>query len=94
FKANAQAELAKKKTAGKVGSLKDQKKAKGDTIIDEHWECAYAATRVRPPRKMTIEELRQSLELDYPELSYDRTTWEVDTDKKILIPIVTGSKKG
>lgn len=44
--------------------------------------------------KVTLEEVREYLEEDYPELSKDRTVMEYDIEKNIIIPILRGSRKG
>ncbi|MFE4029247.1 hypothetical protein ACFX4N_24120 [Priestia sp. YIM B13551] len=43
---------------------------------------------------MTLEQVREWLELDYPELSKERTKLVVEEEKKLIVPIVSGAKKG
>ena len=43
---------------------------------------------------LTLEDVRKKLEKDYPELSKQRTKMEWDEKKNIIVPIVTGGKKG
>lgn len=43
---------------------------------------------------LTLEDVRKKLEKDYPELSKQRTKMDWDEKKNIIVPIVTGGKKG
>ncbi|AYB47999.1 hypothetical protein [Paenibacillus lautus] len=43
---------------------------------------------------LELEEVRKRLEKDYPELSKQRTKMEWDEKKNIIVPMVTGGKKG
>ncbi|WP_067923975.1 hypothetical protein [Alicyclobacillus shizuokensis] len=55
----------------------------------------YAGYQIPVPRdEMTVEEVRQMLEADYPELSKERTEMLVDAEKKQIVPVVKGAKKG
>lgn len=63
--------------------------------VDTTWNIAYAAHQYNPPENdMTLEQVRQYLELDYPELSQERCRMEIDEAKKLIVPIVKGSKNG
>ncbi|UOE58158.1 hypothetical protein [Cytobacillus oceanisediminis] len=82
-----------KKTAAKATS-KDKKKKKEDIQVDESWTVAYAGNQLSPSRPMKLEELREELELDYPELSKERTRMEANEERKLVVPIVSGAKNG
>lgn len=75
-------------------NIKEQMKKKEERKVDGTWEVAYAAQRLNPPHEMTLEELRQYLELDWPELSKERCRMTVDEEKKLIVPIVSGAKNG
>lgn len=76
-------------------SIKDQKKARENMKVDTTWNIAYAARQYNPPEDdMTLEQVRQWLEIDYPELSKERCRLEIDNEKKLIVPIVNGAKKG
>lgn len=81
-------EPAKKKTATKKKPKVD------DIVVNEEWTVAYAARQTNPPREMKISELREHLELDYPELSKERCEMKVEEERKLIVPIVKGSKNG
>lgn len=85
----------KSKKISEVSSqIKKKLEEKANMKVDETWEVAYAGNRYNPPSEMTIEELRQHMELDYPELSKERCRMEVEEEKKLIVPIVSGAKKG
>lgn len=89
----------KTKAKGKSSSelaekLKEQKKKKEDVTITPEWTIAYSAQQYHVPNNMKLEEVRQWMELDYPELSKERTTWDINEEKHLLVPIVSGAKKG
>ncbi|WP_263117516.1 MoaD/ThiS family protein [Bacillus subtilis] len=76
-------------------NIKTQKKKRESMKVDKTWNIAYAANQYNPPEDdMTLDEVRQWLELDYPELSKERCRMEVNEEKKLIIPIVSGAKKG
>ena len=75
-------------------NIKEQMKKKEERKVDGTWEVAYAAQRLNPPHEMTLEELRQYLELDWPELSKERCRMTIDEEKKLIVPIVSGAKNG
>jgi hypothetical protein len=54
----------------------------------------FAGHEKRVPAEMTQEEIRQYLEEDFPELSKDRTSFDVNEEKKHLYVRVSGGKKG
>jgi len=55
----------------------------------------YAGHTIQVPNDdMTLEEIRQYLEEEFPELSKERTEMTVNKEKKSITPIVKGSKKG
>lgn len=88
----------KKPAAGKAKG-KDKKTTKPvdkkNIKVDTTWNIAYAAQQYNPPENdMTLEQVREWLELDYPELSKERCHMDVDADKKLIVPIVKGAKNG
>ncbi|MES9681656.1 hypothetical protein ABWK22_01745 [Gottfriedia acidiceleris] len=75
--------------------IKSQVERRKNIKVDTTWNIAYAGNQYNPPENdMTLEQLREYLELDYPELSKERTLMEIDEDKKLIVPIVKGSKNG
>lgn len=56
----------------------------------------YAGHSVPVPHDdMTLEDIREFLHCDFPELSKDRTSWNTDQEEdKILVPVISGAKKG
>lgn len=91
-------EEEKKPAAGKAKG-KDKKTTKPvdkkNIKVDTTWNIAYAAQQYNPPENdMTLEQVREWLELDYPELSKERCHMDVDADKKLIVPIVKGAKNG
>ena len=84
----------KKKNPALTKNIKEQIKKNDERKVDGTWQVAYAARRLNPPHEMTIEELRQFLELDWPELSKDRCSMTIDEEKKLIVPIVNGAKNG
>lgn len=87
-----------KKPTGKSKG-KDKKNTKPvdkkNIKVDTTWNIAYAAQQYNPPENdMTLEQVREWLELDYPELSKERCHMDVDADKKLIVPIVKGAKNG
>ncbi|MFE7817877.1 hypothetical protein ACFU1R_06690 [Priestia megaterium] len=84
-----------KKNSAVSKAIKNQVKKKEDMKVDKTWTVAYAAQQHNPPEDdMTLDALRQWLELDYPELSKERCRMEVDEEKKLVVPVVSGAKKG
>lgn len=84
-----------KKADAKKNAKKPQKKKAEDIVVDPSWTVAYAAQQYHPPHEgMKLEDLRAYLELDYPELSKERTKWEFDEDKKLVVPVISGAKMG
>lgn len=89
----------KSKAKGKASSelankLKEQKEKQENMTITPEWTIAYSAQQYHVPHDMKIEEVREWMEVDYPELSKERTTWDIDESKRLLVPIVSGAKKG
>lgn len=86
-KGKKQSELAKK--------IKEQKTKRENMKVDTTWNIAYAAQQYNPPEDdMTLEQVREYLEIDFPELSKERCRMEIDSAKKLIVPIVSGAKKG
>lgn len=84
----------KKKASEVSKNIKAQMEKKANMKVDPTWEVAYAGNRYNPPHEMTLDELRQYLELDYPEMSKERCRMDVEEDKKLIVPMITGAKKG
>lgn len=75
--------------------IKEQKAKKENLKVDKTWVVAYSAQQYNPPEDdMTLDSVREWLEIDYPELSKERCRMEVDETKKLIVPIVSGAKKG
>lgn len=75
--------------------IKEQKNRLASLKVDKSWTIAYSAQQYNPPEdNMTIEAVREWLEIDYPELSKERCRIEISEDKKLIVPIVSGAKKG
>lgn len=47
-----------------------------------------------PEEDMTLERVREFLQVDFPELSRERTKMDIDKDSKLIVPMVLGAKKG
>jgi hypothetical protein len=76
-------------------NIKSQVQKRENMKVDTTWNIAYAAQQYNPPENdMTLEQVREWLEMDYPELSKERCRMEIDEDKKLIVPIVKGSKNG
>lgn len=84
-----------KKDTALSKNIKGQVDKKSNMKVDTTWNIAYAAQQYNPPEDdMTLEQVREWLELDYPELSKERCRMEIDESKKLIVPIVKGSKNG
>jgi hypothetical protein len=78
-----------------VTSKPTQIKPKEEKKVGVSYNVYYAGNTIQVPEDdMTLEELREFLQVDFPEFSKDRTELIVDHDKKEVRPIVKGSKKG
>jgi len=78
------------KKADKKPAVKDE-----DLEVSTEWTIAYAGQQMNPPHdKMKVEDVRQWLEVDFPELSKERCKWSIEKKKKLMVPIVSGAKKG
>lgn len=74
---------------------KAKPKAKEEQKVDQEYMIYYAGHRVPVPQNnMTLESVRQFLEMDFPELSKARTEMTIDTKEKQIVPVVKGAKKG
>lgn len=62
--------------------------------VDATWTVCYAGHQINPSHPMKLEQMRESIEIDFPELSKSRTKWDVSEEKKIAVPIVLGAKMG
>lgn len=59
------------------------------------FRVAYARyTEILPKEDMTLDEVREWMEVDFPELSKERTKMDVDVETKTIVPMVVGAKKG
>jgi hypothetical protein len=68
---------------------------KPDEKVSTEFTVYYAGHRIPVPEdNMTLESLREFLEGDFPELSKERTEMTIDREKKQVVPIVKGAKKG
>lgn len=71
-----------------------KKTSVSDTKVDMNWIIAYASHQKSPEREMTLDEMRETMEIDWPELSKSRTQWEVDAERKLAVAIISGAKMG
>lgn len=63
--------------------------------VDKDRIVYYAGHRIAiPDRTLSLEAIRQQLELEYPELSASRTLMQYDDTTGMVVPIVTAAKKG
>jgi hypothetical protein len=71
--------------------------------VNEEWTVCFAAQRFQiheffdgqiPEGGVSLEELREKMELEFYELSKERVVWEHDKERKLLFPIVKGTSKG
>lgn len=70
-------------------------KSKEEKKYGPEFQYAYAGhVGNLPEEDMTLERVREYLQVDFPELSKERTRIEVDEDKNLIIPIVKGTKSG
>lgn len=65
-----------------------------DQLVDATWTIAYAGHQKNPDHEMKLEQMRENIELDFPELSKERTKWIVDQERKLAVPVVSGAKNG
>ncbi len=64
-------------------------------VYDKVRTVAYAGHRHEvTDRTLSLEQVRQVLERDYPELSKDRCEMTYDDKTGIIVPVVKGSRKG
>lgn len=100
-------DTAKKPTTNKAtsGSPKsisvkeDPRIPKEDEKFTKDFTVHYAGMVDKLPKSadkegLTVEEIREFLQSMYPEMSKERTRFEVDRDEKRLIPIIGGGKNG
>lgn len=74
---------------------KKEVKPKEEVKYGPEFRIAYARHSENLPHEdMTLEEIRQYLEVDFPELSKERTKMDVDDKTKTIVPMVLGAKKG
>lgn len=98
-KEEAKKEPAKNKSSDSKAKTPDKKKltkSEMDNLrVGPTWTIAYAAQVFTPPEvDMTLEQVREYMEQDYPEFSSSRTKWEVDEDKHLLVPVIHSGKMG
>jgi hypothetical protein len=87
-------EKKQSKKAEKKEPIKKEKAAP-ETKVNSDFVVFYAGHKVNVPEdNMTIEEVRAFLEMDFPELSKERTEMTIDKEKKEIVPVVKGAKKG
>jgi len=76
-------------------SKKATKPKKEDKLYDTSWLIFYAGHRLTVPEDgLLLDQVRAYLELEFPELSKERTEMLTDEEKKHIIPVVKGAKKG
>lgn len=104
--AEAKATPAKKEQVAKVAAAKKSGTVSAPPKIKKNipdskekfgtdYEVYYARGRDQVPKNdMTVEQIREFMEVSYPEMSKERTSWSVDREKKYLFPDVSGAKKG
>lgn len=94
-------ESKKKENKKKDSSIKE--KHKNFLIKENSWKIAYATQTfnvveffndIIPESGLTLEQIREQMELEFAEFSKSRTHWEIDEEKKILFPIIKGESKG
>jgi hypothetical protein len=74
---------------------KVEAKPKEEKKYGTDYTVCYARYReVLPKEDMTLEDIREWLEADYPELSKERTKMDVDEKTKTIAPIPSNAKKG
>lgn len=99
-KSEKTAETRSQKTGSK-SNLKSTSKALDLKIMDLEWNLAFAAQTfnlseffsVIPEGGLTLEQIRERLELDFPEFAKERTRWDLNKEKKLLFPISSGTSK-
>jgi len=79
-------------------------KPKEEIKVNGEWRIHYATLNLLvselfnegeiPEEGVTLDQVREKLELDYPQFSKERTYWEYDKDEQRLFPIVRGTSKG
>ncbi|GAK41966.1 hypothetical protein TCA2_4458 [Paenibacillus sp. TCA20] len=61
---------------------------------DTNWVCLVYDKRIPVPEDgLTLEKVRQYLEMEYPQFSKDRTEMMIDKEQKYIIPNVTKAPK-
>lgn len=71
------------------------KKAAPEQKVTNEFMIYYAGNQIPVLQdEMTLEEVRSFLESDFPELSKERTEMTVNMEKKEVVPVVKGAKKG
>jgi hypothetical protein len=91
-------DLPEEKKQSKKAEKKEpvkKEKAAPETKVNSDFVVFYAGHKVNVPEDgMTIEQVRAFLESDFPELSKERTEMTIDKEKKEIVPVVKGAKKG
>lgn len=65
------------------------------TKVGTDFTVFYAGHKIPVPSDdMTLEEVRQHLEYDFPELSKERAEMTIKAEKFEIVPVVKGGKKG
>ncbi|SFJ63336.1 hypothetical protein SAMN02799624_05275 [Paenibacillus sp. UNC496MF] len=82
---------AVKANTSKAVKPKDPEKKYGSDFV-----ICYARERIEMPagEDLTLEQVRQWLETDFPEFGKERTEMLVDEDQKFIVPILKSPKKG
>ncbi|MFX3637307.1 MAG: hypothetical protein ACE3L7_01525 [Candidatus Pristimantibacillus sp.] len=85
------------KTDNKTALTKEEKPVFNVTTFICYAGITRPITKYFPEEKLSLiemEDVRKRLEKDHPELSKQRTKMDWDKRKNIIVPIVTGGKKG
>ena len=100
-----EAEEKKKQKQVKPAKAKAQppaKPEKKEIKVDHTWSIAYYGNTftvqeffpdLSEGQTVTLDELREEMQKEYFEMSRERTFFEVDEERKIVIPIVKGTSK-
>lgn len=100
-KNNDSKSVIEKESRKKGSNIKE--KHKNFLIKENGWKIAYATQTFNvieffndmiPESGLTLEQIREQMELEFAEFSKSRTHWEIDEERKMLFPIIRGESKG
>ncbi|CCF16727.1 putative uncharacterized protein [Brevibacillus laterosporus GI-9] len=98
---NVSKSVIEKESKKKGSTIKE--KHKNFLIKETGWKIAYATQTFNvaeffndliPESGLTLEQIREQMELEFAEFSKSRTHWEIDEERKMLFPIIRGESKG